>query len=430
MIFLESSIAHIIVVELYKLYAKFYKILTRLSYLLYNELAIFCSEGKYMSRLQELIKEYSENNEKSTYREIIGEIQNAEVLYSAFSPITKGHFVDYVQGMPAAFIFSEKKYCEDYCSHMKKEGNTVGVAECKKDSRLAMLSDYHRSGYEAVLVDNGKNHLLIPLTDLINVPDFSSIPEEQRPVINPSLVCSANRFFQCLENKTVTPDKEINLLTDTYKARFLMPIEGSPENGSVTIPILSRNDGAKVMPFFTDITELRKFDKEEKYRIAHVPFAQIESICNENQTVVINPFGFNFNITKETCEGIHNAVNLTPDTNAERAVIFTPERVSKELTDKLSRIFDENGKVNKAFIKSIRKSSGVETLVVIECGDSEEEANAALEEIKESAKDITEGTLTFTLASSNLGRISINGASPFFEKFIVDVSISPQNYEE
>ena len=383
-----------------------------------------------MSRIQDLIKEYGKNKNRKTYRDILAKIQTDEVLYSAFSPRTRGHFVDYVEGIPSAFLFSEKQYCEDFCRHVKESGHTVGIAECDRDSRLSMLSDYHRSGIESVLIDNGKAHILIPLSDLINVPDFSKIPENQRPVINPALVCSANRFFQCIENKTVTPDKEINFLSDAYNARYIIPIEGKPEGNKVNIPSIGRSDGEKVIPFFTDINEYRKLDHEGKFNPVPATFAHIENLCNEGEIVVLNPFGFNFTITKETCEAIHRAVELAPQSDAERAVIYTLEKMPDDITDKLSELFDNDGRITRAFLKGMRKKSGSELLVSVDCGElAEDEVKAVLEEMKAETQKYTDKTLNFVSSRSYIGGLASSEIVPFFERFVVDVSIPPENFD-
>ena len=386
-----------------------------------------------MSKIQELIVSYYESGEdKKIYEQIVKEIQTCESVWSAYSPITKNHFVDYVQGRPTAFLFSEKEYCQKYCQHMKKEGFTVGSAECTKDNRLSMFADYHRSGFECIIVDNGLKYLIMELTDLINIPDYSDVPEKDRPVINPDLVCSADRLFQCMENKTVTPDKEINLLVETYNARYLIPVQGEVKNGEVTIPGLERNDGLKVVPFFTDIGEFRKFDSKGKFNVGGADYTQIESLCNTGETVVINPLGFNFTLTKQTIDAVHNAINAVPaNARAERAVIYTPAKVPKPLIDGLNVIFDGIDGIKAGYIKGLRKQNKDELLVIVDCGEMDADSyNAALDEVRQKAADIEiKETVEYIPAASDIGRTSINDSQPFFERIIVDVSVPPENFD-
>ena len=66
-----------------------------------------------MSKIKELIVSYYESGEdKKIYEQIVKEIQTCESVWSAYSPITKNHFVDYVQGRPTAFLFFFFLYCQ------------------------------------------------------------------------------------------------------------------------------------------------------------------------------------------------------------------------------------------------------------------------------------------------------------------------------
>ncbi len=376
-----------------------------------------------MSKLQELITVYNRDKKPETFKEIVHEIQTCDMIYSAFSPITKGHYVDYVNGAATAFIFSEKSFCEGFCKHIKAEGITVGIAECKKESRLSMFADYHRCGFETVLVDNGQHRLQIELKDLINIPDFDSMPEEERPVINPQLMMSANIFFQCLENKSVTPDKELNLLVDTYKARFLIPVKGEPENGKVTVPALERNDGKKFVPFFTDSNEAKKYDAKKNFNFLPANFEQMKEFADAGETVVLNPFGFNFNITKDTCEGMIAASKMVPADNSGRAVIYTIERPDPVLIRKLSELCDENGNVRRAFIKGVRKNGNNSVILVLDCGELEaDETKAAVDAFSKRVKEVIEGSFEFFSTRQNVGKLTSESTEPFFEVITVDVS--------
>ncbi len=387
-----------------------------------------------MSKLQDLIIQYfDEDEEKEIYDQIIHEIQTCDTLWTTYSPRTRNHYVDFVQGRPVAFLFSEKEYCDTYCEHMKEDSNvTVGAAECSKEDRLQLFADYHRSGFEAVIADNGKRYLFIPLEDLINIPDYSSVPLEKRPIINPQLVCSADRLFQCIENNTITPDKELNLLVDTYRAKFLIPVQGEIEGSSITLPTLERSDGAKVVPFFTDIGELRKFDKEENYRVAITEFKQIEEICGNDEIVVINPLGFNFTIDKNTVEAIKNAAASVPDADhSDRAVIYTLPNPPKEFLDDLSTVLDTTQGVEKAYCKGIRSAEGDGLLIVVDCGESDvEETKEILDSIRAMADEsLVDTSVQYIAAATNVGRTASDNSEPFFERIFIDATLDPENVD-
>lgn len=378
-----------------------------------------------MSKIQNLIKEYKNSQSDKTLQQIIEQIQTAPVLWAAFSPITKGFYVDYVMGTPTAFLFSEKKYCEDYCKHMKTEKSSVGVAECPSKARLDMFTDFYRSGIESVLIDNGENYISIDMTKLIKAPDLSKLSPEERPVFNSTLVCSANRFFQALESGTATPDKELNLLIDTFHSSFIIPVQGEPTGNTVSVPGLDRSDGKKVVPFFTDMNEMRKFDSKNKFKAAVAGFAQLEKFCEDGQTVVINPFGFNFTLTKETCDAIHRAVDNFPDLKeTERAVVYTPNKIPAELINPLCEIVEKTPQVRRAFIKGLRKGKTNGMLVVLDFDESVTggDVRSLLDKISSEAVSVT-GELPFEYvpANTDIGRVASNNAEPFFERLVIDL---------
>ncbi len=381
-----------------------------------------------MSKMQDYIAEYKKQKNADNLKKIITEVQSAEVLWIAFSPRTKNHYVDFVQGVPAAFIFSEKEYGEQFCRHMKESGITIGIAQCSTENRLPMFTDLYRSGFEGVIIDNGKNYLFLEMGTIVNPPDYTGLPDGQRPVINGALLCSGNRFFQCLENKSVTPDKELNLLVDTYNAKYLVPTVGDPQEGSITIPGLERSDGVKVVPFFTDIHEYRKYDMEGKHKIAVVSYEQIKSLCFDGQTVVINPMGFNYTLTKETCEAVEKAHSAVGDANdQDRAVIYAPDDIPMTLINELCTVLDNVDGVLKAYIKGLRKSGEKELLIALDCGDASREraVEIATEAEKKSDSVKSERKLRFIPAASDVGKIASKDTPPFFERIIIDATIDP-----
>ena len=95
---------------------------------------------------------------------------------------------------------------------------------CKPDKRLQLFSDLYRCGIENVLLDNGKKFTVMSLFDLIDKPDFSSLPENEQPVVNPNLMVGANIFFQNVGAGSVTKSQQKTLLRGLYTAKYLMPV--------------------------------------------------------------------------------------------------------------------------------------------------------------------------------------------------------------
>ena len=380
-----------------------------------------------MSKLHELIAQYRQDKTKENFESIIRETQTCEMLWSAFSPTTKCHYIDYVDGAPTAFLFSEKSYCEAFCKKMKESGLTIGIAECGQKARLSMLADYHRCGVQSVILDNGFGYIVFDLLELVTPPDYSDRPEQDRPIFNPELMTAANRFFQCVENNSITPDKELQLLLHTYRGRYLVPVENEPVDQSVTIPQLMRGDGQKVIPFFTDRMEMKKLDEFQKYKAIVAGFDQIVELSKSGQIIVINPLGFNFTITPQVVEAVQNAVKaVPPEAWDNNGVVYTLDEEPAELIGSLNKLLDLEDKENvvkAAFLKGLRKQGTKGYLVVFDCGEADEETEKQLvDTLSEKAKALTgETPIMYVTAKSAPGKAGAQGV-PFYRNITVDLS--------
>ena len=181
-----------------------------------------------MSKIQQLIKQYPQ-----TKNEIIREIQKQDSVWIAYSPATKNFYADFHRGAPTAFLFSEEKFCNAFKRYLETKNVNIETMENLAQNRIPLLSDLIRSGIEQVIVDNGQTFVIFEINDLIKTPDFSSLPKEERPVSNPSLIMHTNMYFQGISTGNTEKNVEYNMMKDIYEATFLMPISVDgrcPEN--------------------------------------------------------------------------------------------------------------------------------------------------------------------------------------------------------
>ena len=74
---------------------------------------------------------------------------------------------------------------------------------------------------------NGTFHK-IEFSKFVKIPDFSKVPDNQRPLFNPELQLSSIYFFQEVKRPGVTPDKEKleplaeEMYANLAKAKFLL----------------------------------------------------------------------------------------------------------------------------------------------------------------------------------------------------------------
>ena len=108
-----------------------------------------------MPTIQELIDEYARSKNPDFYKKIIKSVQTTNKLWAAYSPVTKNHYMEYFQGRPTAFLFSERQFCESFRKHLQTHRVKIEPELCKTEDRLLLFSDLYRSGVEHILLDNG-----------------------------------------------------------------------------------------------------------------------------------------------------------------------------------------------------------------------------------------------------------------------------------
>ena len=263
-----------------------------------------------MPEIQELIEKYAHSKSPANYGEIVKAVQTSNKLWTAYSPVTKCHYVEYINGIPTAFIFSEKSFCENFKEHVSKNNVRIETELCKPDKRVQLFSDFYRCGIENVLLDNGQKFISMSLFDIIEKPDFSSLPQNEQPVINPRLMLSANIFFQSVGSGNVTQNAQKSLLRELYTGKYLMPVivdrdtkldaleEAAmkavySQSGTAVTVVAIKTDENIIIPFFTDWTEFSRFDKDRQCTGNIVTFNDIEYLCGQGEKVTVNPFGFN-----------------------------------------------------------------------------------------------------------------------------------------
>ena len=409
-----------------------------------------------MPDIQELIAKYARSKSPADYNEIVSAVQTCNKLWTAYSPVTKCHYTEYIRNQPTAFIFSEKSYCEAFKEHIAKGNAVIETELCKTDSRVQFFSDLYRCGIENVMLDNGQKFLIMSLFDIIDQPDFSALPENERPVLNRELMLSANIFFESLAMGNVTENAKNNLLRGLYNGKYLMPVivdkntklDGLEESTlkavysqsgtAVTIAAI-KTDNDVIIPVFTDWTEFSRFDKDKQCPGNVIDFRDIAYLCGQGEKVSINPFGFNMVIDKNSLAAIMNAGgNIQPapveeppveqhyeevpaeeqyeddtEETEEQISLFDLSSVPNELIQTLLYFMSNTENVHSAYLKGMEQGEQTSYLVVIDLDGDDSQFNDLTAQISQ----YTEGVpINFARYESELGQAAANGAYPFYQK--------------
>ena len=303
-----------------------------------------------MPTVQEFIDEYARSKNPDFYKKIIKSVQTTNKLWTAYSPVTKNTYIEYFSGKPSAFIFSEKTFCEAFREHLAIHKVEIETELCKAETRIQFFSDLFRCGIENIILDNGQQFIQISLFDIIERPDFSSLPKAEQPVMNPSLMVNANMFFQTFRSGTSTKNTRTKMLRSLYQAKYLMPViidRNTPLDGlensflkairsadgtAITIPALKLENDDTLIPFFTDWTEFSRFDRDRQCAGNIVSFKDIEYLCSQGEKIAVNPFGFNMIID-------NNALNLIKKVSSD---INIDEEYFDEIPEKYPEEISEN----------------------------------------------------------------------------------------
>lgn len=275
-----------------------------------------------MNKMQELIGRYADTRDNKVFLTIIEELQKGEKLWSAYSIAAKNHYIQYYEGLPTAYLFSELSFCDAFRDYLLSGKIRIAPMECAAEQRVALFSDFFRSGIEQVIIDNGQRFIVIKLTDIISKPDFSSIPEPVRPLLNTGLMMAAGLYFQTVETDRKDPEIQMNFMKELYQARFLLPIvfDNEPPKGmelrqlnvgdaSFDIAVLKNGDDGCYIPVFTDWVEFGKADRKRECTGNIVSFSDIDIFCSYGELISINPLGFNMVLDNTTVTDIKKLFN-------------------------------------------------------------------------------------------------------------------------
>ena len=425
-----------------------------------------------MPEMQELIEKYARSKSPADYGEIVKLVQTSNKLWTAYSPVTKCRYTENINGVPSAFIFSEKDFFKEFKKHCEKSNIQIEAELCKSDTRIQFFSDLYRCGVENLILDNGKKFIVMSLFDIIDKPDFSALPENERLVINTNLMLNANIFFQSVSSGNVSKSTQRNLLRELYKSRYLMPIvvdrdtklggmEESTlkavcsQSGTNMTVVAIKTDEKIIIPFFTDWTEFSRFDKDKQCVGNIMAFKDIEYLCSQGEKISINPFGFNMVIDGNAISMIKSvSADIEPyktvavqeyaepveeyeepvqeyaepveeyeepvqeyaepvEEYEEPVQLFELRSVPHEMITVLMSLMSQTEGINKAYLKGMAQGDVTYYLVIVDFeGDVSE-----LEGISEQAEQYSNGVpVEVVLYESDFGMYAAQSTYPFYQK--------------
>lgn len=213
------------------------------------------------------------------------------------------------------WIFDDEKQLQEFAKKYTEKKILLRGIKYENKNFLTFFSMLFTIGVNELVFVSENGTETIELDQLVRRPDFSQIPKEKQPVLNPELQLTGLYFMQeasrpvAMEEKTELPELEEELSVNLLKARYVVPIElnEGPENDfeklqnkKYRFPVLKVKNGDIFQPIFTDPNEMAKFNRDNKLKALSVPFAHLPKLLfGESKGFLLNPVGFHIAMPRE-----------------------------------------------------------------------------------------------------------------------------------
>lgn len=234
----------------------------------------------------------------SPKQEIIKKLRTASGMYALMSPCTK---MPYVQCDPETmddeiFLYPDEEAAKE--AAMRLSGRRIPVQAVRIDQKqlLGFCANLWTMGVNCIVFGQGTpEETRIQLEELVVRPGTGKLPEGQVWVENPELHLTALYFMQEARRERLPQMTEEmkqmqeEILADFGKGTYLAVFHA--DNG---IPLIRQQSGDTYQPIFTDIMEMRKFNRDGGFKAVVVEAGKIPGIlAKEAKGVAVNPAGVN-----------------------------------------------------------------------------------------------------------------------------------------
>lgn len=266
-----------------------------------------------MGTIHELIESYLKKEDQTIFGKILEQLKTESGLWTILVRTTNNFYMGIENEKPAAYLFTDKQFADEFMKEIKWEGIQVKSLEISPEKRIAFFNDLYRSGFEAVAIDKGQDSLIASLFSIVDKPEAE---QQEELIMNPSLMRAAIQFYQGLASRHAVKEMQDLMCNEIYKAAFILPVKiSSLEEGETEkylferkegqdYPILRNPQGKKFYPIFTDWIEFGKYDRNKQHKGVLVHFKDLKKLIRKVDGIVVNPLGFNLILDQEKMEKI------------------------------------------------------------------------------------------------------------------------------
>lgn len=247
-------------------------------------------------------------------------------LKDTFVVFSQGTRLPFVTCDPETFndqiwVFVEEEKAKKFAEQRQKEHQDfLMIAKLDNPQLLQFYSSLYTLGVNEIVFTEEDDETRLPLENLVHQPDYESVPEEKRPILNPQVQLTGIYFMQELHRKKPNNEKpklhelEEEMVANIARSKFIFAIEIKGEENKdktelkgsdIQIPCVKNKEGKMFQPIFTDPAEYAKFSRGRNFRASIVQFSDVEKILGNNiEGIVINPLSLNVIILKSRIAGL------------------------------------------------------------------------------------------------------------------------------
>ena len=240
-------------------------------------------------------------------------IQKKEDMIVAFCMFTNMPFVvcDPETFNDQIWIFDTEEQLQEFAKKYAEKKVLLKGIKFQNQRFLSFFSMLFTIGVNELVFVSESGTDTIELAELVKRPDFSQLPKEQQPLLNPQMQLTGIYFMQELHRRKPNNEKpklrelEEEMAVNLVRSKFLVALEVDGEKiekggKNVRIPCVKNSEGKMFQPVFTDAKEFGKFNKDKNFKASLVEFVNIKKIINDNvEGMVVNPQTLNIVITKD-----------------------------------------------------------------------------------------------------------------------------------
>lgn len=233
---------------------------------------------------------------------LLRRVQGAETIYALFARATNLPYVccDPNTYNDQVWIFSSELIARNAAG--KEKDRQLMIVKLENKQFLAFFLSLFSMGINEFVIDRTANSVAVPLEALVKKPDYSGLPAEKQPVLNPELLLTAVYFAQerALPQESVNMEslreQEEEMLVNLQRGKVLLPVqvpEGSDEKvqlKDMRLPVMKLPNGDAYQPVCTDPNEFQRFNAKNQFRAVTVDCEKLRGLLGkETKGVLLNP---------------------------------------------------------------------------------------------------------------------------------------------